>query len=100
MGNMRPDRRRRAQARGGWRATLDTWGGPPVVAGSALVVLLVVAAMTWSELRGGPGARDEIPVGEQIEAFTLPDVVTGQPYEVGSAHGERPIVVVSYMGFF
>lgn len=61
------------------------------------LVGVAVAGFVWIAAQGGGG---EPAVGEQVEAFELPEVVSGETFSLSDYLGKKDIVVVSYMGFF
>ena len=46
------------------------------------------------------GEDDPVAIGQSVEPFTLPDIVSGQEVSLGDYLGKQEIVIVSYMGFF
>lgn len=74
------------------------FGGSRLLVGLVLGALVVTGYLLWSVSRGA----DAEPVvdGELVEPFELPNVVSGQPFDVSPYLGREPVVVVSYMGFF
>jgi peroxiredoxin len=43
---------------------------------------------------------NEPSIGQQVNTFELPDVVSGETFSLADYLGKRDIVLVSYMGFF
>lgn len=68
----------------------------------ALLGVLVVATIAGFVLLAtqGSGGTPEPEVGQQVEAFELPDVLSGQSFSLANYLGKKDIVLVSYMGFF
>ncbi|MBI4571269.1 MAG: redoxin domain-containing protein [Chloroflexi bacterium] len=68
---------------------------------SLLISLAVVAVggFMWLATQGS-GGMNEPSIGQQVNAFELPDVVSGQTFSLADYLGKRDIVLVSYMGFF
>jgi len=85
-----------------WRSSRNRnkiWG--------VLFSVLAVAALggfAWLALssggRGTTGGEQPIPVGEQVQPFTLPNIVSDRDFSLDDNLGKREIVVVGYMGFF
>ena len=90
-----------AGRRAGWRGTVESFGGFLTLGSIGAAVLLVVALVVWTSSGGNPagGSRD-IPVGRQVESFQLPEVDSGETFAASEYLGDRPMVIVSYMGFF
>jgi len=66
-----------------------------------LAVLAVVAIAGFFWLRSQDmGSPVEPQIGQQVNAFELPDVISGQTFSSADYLGQKEIVVVSYMGFF
>ena len=74
------------------------FGGSRLLVGVVLGALVVTGFLLWSVSRGADA--EPVADGELVEAFELPNVVTGQLFDVGPYLGREPVVVVSYMGFF
>ena len=66
-----------------------------------LVSLVVVLAglFAWLATQGS-GGMNEPSVGQQVNAFELPDVASGQTFSLADHLGKKDVVLVSYMGFF
>jgi uncharacterized protein YfaA (DUF2138 family) len=66
-----------------------------------IVSLVGVAIVTfvWFATQGtsSPKAPE---AGRAVQAFQLPDVVSGKTFSLADYLGRKDIVVVSYMGFF
>ena len=60
--------------------------------------VVTVALFVWFAVRGG--APGEPKVGQEVKAFELPDVVSGQTFSLANYLGKQDIVLVGYMGFF
>jgi hypothetical protein len=63
------------------------------------LVIAVVALFVWFATQGSMGTP-EAKTGQQVEAFALPDVVSGETFSLADYLGKQDIVLVSYMGFF
>lgn len=63
------------------------------------LAIAVVALFVWFATQGSMGTP-EARTGQQVEAFELPDVVSGETFSLTDYLGKRDIVLVSYMGFF
>jgi len=62
-----------------------------------------IAGFVWLASQGGhqsAGGEDPIPVGQQLQPFELPDVVSQRNVSLGDYLGKQEIVIVGYMGFF
>jgi peroxiredoxin len=66
------------------------------------IAILAVAAFLWLATSGDHqgGSEGPIPVGQQVQPFELPDIVSGQTVSLDDYLGKEEIVVVGYMGFF
>lgn len=65
------------------------------------LAVAAVGLFIWFSTQGGNQMSGEpIPVGEQVEAFELPDVVSGDTFSLADYLGKQDIVIVGYMGFF
>lgn len=66
------------------------------------LVVAAIALFVWFAMQGGNqmGGEGSIPIGEQVEAFELPDVASGDTFSLGDHLGKQDIVIVGYMGFF
>ena len=75
----------------------NVWLGLLGVLGVAAAALFV-----WFATVGGThtGGGQPIVAGAQVQAFELPDVVSGGTFSLGDYLGKKDIVLVSYMGFF
>lgn len=73
------------------------WLGLFGTLGVAAIALFVWFAMQGGNQMGGEGS---IPIGEQVEAFELPDAVSGETFSLADYLGKQDIVIVGYMGFF
>lgn len=70
--------------------------------------VVAVGLFVWFATQGGShsgtdfilGGDKAIPIGEQVEAFELPDVVSGESFSLADYLGKQDIALVSYMGFF
>ena len=66
-----------------------------------LGILAVVAIAGFFWLRSQDmGSLLEPEVGQETQAFELPDVVSGQAWSLSDYVGKKDIVIVSYMGWF
>lgn len=68
----------------------------------ALLGILAVAAIAgffWLRSQD-MGSSGEPQVGQQVQAFELPDVISGNTFSLADYLGNKDIVLVSYMGFF
>ncbi len=63
------------------------------------LVFVAVAGSAWLATRGS-GGMNEPSVGQQVNAFELPDVASGKTFSLADYLGKGDIVLVSYMGFF
>jgi hypothetical protein len=62
-----------------------------------------VALFVWFATQGEnhlAGGEQPIPIGEQVAAFELPDVASGDTFSLADHLGKQDIVIVGYMGFF
>ncbi len=69
----------------------------------AFVVLWIVTLLLVVSCSGGSGGgttETSIPKGQQVQAFQLPDVVSGRQVTLADYLGKQDVVIVSYMGFF
>lgn len=73
-------------------------GGSRLLVGLVLGALVVSGYLLWSVSRGADA--EPVADGELVEPFELPNVVSGQSFDVSPYLGREPVVVVSYMGFF
>ncbi len=66
------------------------------------LLLAAIGVIVFFILQSGGhrGMEGPIPVGEQVQAFELPDVVSGQNASIANYLGKQEIVIVCYMGFF
>ena len=62
------------------------------------LVFVAVGLFAWLATQGS-GGMNEPSVGQGVNAFELPDVVSGQTFSLADYLGKRDIVLVSYMGF-
>ena len=62
------------------------------------LVFVLVGLFAWLATQGS--GMNEPSVGQQVSAFELPDVASGQTFSLADYLGKRDIVLVSYMGFF
>jgi peroxiredoxin len=63
------------------------------------LVVVAVGGFLWLATQGS-GGMNEPSVGQQVNAFELPDVASGETFALADYLGKRDIVLVSYMGFF
>ena len=63
------------------------------------LVLVAVGGFAWLATQGS-GGMNEPSAGQQVNAFELPDVASGQTFSLADYLGKSDVVVVSYMGFF
>ena len=63
------------------------------------LAIAAIALFVWFATQGASGGK-EPKAGEQVSAFELPDVVSGQTFSLAGYLGRKDIVAVSYMGFF
>ena len=64
-----------------------------------ILAVVAIASFVWFPFQGG-SSPTEPAVGQQVEAFELPDVVSGQTFSLADYLGKKDVVLVSYMGFF
>ena len=67
-----------------------------------LLGTLVIAAgalFVWFATQGA-GNPKAPEAGQPVQAFELPDVVSGKTFALADYLGKKDIVMVSYMGFF
>lgn len=87
----------RARRPSGWRAWL-WFGSTRFVVGLVVGGVVVLGVVLWTASQGEDA--EPVAAGVPVEPFQLPDVVSGQPFDIGPYLGREPVVVVSYMGFF
>lgn len=63
------------------------------------LVVAAVALFVWFATQG-MGSPKVPEAGQPVQAFELPDVVSGKTFALADYLGKKDIVVVSYMGFF
>lgn len=71
----------------------------------AVLAIASISGLAWLASQGkngGSGATGEepIPMGQQVQAFQLPDVVSGRQVSLADYIGKQGVVIVGYMGFF
>jgi len=64
-----------------------------------VTVVIGVACQSGGDDETGSGEA-QIPVGQQVQAFQLPDVVSGRQVSLADYIGNQDVVIVGYMGFF
>ncbi len=68
--------------------------------GSAVSLAAVaIGAFVWFATQG-MGNSKAPEAGQPVQAFELPDVVSGKTFSLADYLGKKDIVIVSYMGFF
>ena len=70
------------------------WLGLVVGLAGVAIGAFVYFATQGMDSQKGPEA------GQPVQAFELPDVVSGKTFSLADYLGKKDIVVVSYMGFF
>jgi hypothetical protein len=65
----------------------------------ASLAAVAIGAFVWfaTQDMNSPKAPE---AGQPVQAFELPDVVSGKTFSLADYLGKKDIVVVSYMGFF
>ncbi len=58
-----------------------------------------VALFIWFATQGASSPKAP-EAGKQVQAFQLPEVVSGTTFSLADSLGKKDIVIVSYMGFF
>ena len=66
----------------------------------AVLAVVAIGGSIWLAVQGGQGGAKPITPGQSVEAFTLPDIVSGRNVSMADYLGKQPVVVVGYMGFF
>jgi len=67
---------------------------------AVLAVVAIGGFIWWLAVQGGQDGDKPITPGQSVEAFTLPDIVSGRSVSMADYLGKQPVVVVGYMGFF
>lgn len=64
-----------------------------------VLLVAIIGGVFWLRSQD-MGSSPEPQRGQQVQAFQLPDVVSGQTFSLADYLGKKEIAIVSYMGWY